>query len=257
MALISSGIDVARVFELPGGFWKDGGAVSVPRMALVRWRSCWTDKFYQVYIDGQYAGATIDTEQRQMVIRAPFSNTVVRIEIFAVEPAEECTDFSSEVDGGNGRSGRVEISFLRQQNLPTGSAAKVYFDGGSGEIDYENPINDSPIRIWPAWQDKSGLGMSRFGLGDFGYDSAAAVGFGKGSFGRGQFGSDADTIEWISRPLERGVYKFAVKVIDAAGNESAVSETGEAVVTPASRPAVNVNVFLFDKQTNELVLNVS
>jgi hypothetical protein len=256
MALISSGIDRIRVFELPGGFWKNGKAVAVPRVASVEWRSCWADKFYQVYINGQYAGVTLDTEQRQMVVQIPFCDTVVQIEIFAVEPAEGHTDFSSEVDEGGGRGGRVEISFLRGQNLPVGSAAQVYFNGGSGEIDYGNPINHSPVRIWPARQDKSGLGMSRFGLGDFGYDSAAAVGFGKGNFGRGQFGLDADTIKWVSRFLEKGVYKFAVKVADEAGNESIGDETGEVMVSPAPRPAVDVDVFSFNKQTNELVLSV-
>jgi hypothetical protein len=257
MGLISSGIDKVMVFELPGGFWKDGRGVAVPREVIVKWKSCWADKLYQVYVNGQYAGTTIDTEQRQMVVQIPFCDTVVRIGVFAIEPAEERADFSSEVEVGNGRSGRVEINILREQNLPTGSSAQVYFDGGSGEIDYGSPINDLPVRIWPARQDKNGLGMSEFGLGEFGYDSAAAIGFGKGNFGWGQFGLDADSIKWVSQPLERGTYKFAVKVVDENGNESVGSEVDEVVVIPAPRPAGEVNVFSFDKQTNELVLEAS
>ena len=99
--------------------------------------------------------------------------------------------------------------------------------------------------------------MSRFGESDFVFDSAAAVGFGKGSFGKGQFGLDADTLEWVSEPLQAGVYKFAVKITDEAGNESISSESGQITVTPAARPAEEVSIFSFDKQTNQLVLSIS
>ena len=99
--------------------------------------------------------------------------------------------------------------------------------------------------------------MSRFGFGDFGYDSSAAVGFGKGNFGNGQFGIDADVIEWISGSLQSGVYKFAIKITNTAGNESSSSQTGQITVIPAARPAERVTITSFDKQTNQLVLNVA
>jgi hypothetical protein len=213
--------------------------------------------FYQVYVNGQYAGATVDSQQRQMIVQIPTSlETPVRIEVFAVDAEEANTDFSNEIDPSVGQNGRVRISLLRSQNLPIGTTAQIYFDGGSGEIDYDNPLNDSPIRVWPARQDKAGFGMSSFGTSDFGYDSAAAVGFGKGSFGNGQFGLDADTFEWISAPMQAGVYKFALKIADEAGNESS-SETIQVTVIPAARPAEQVSISSFDKQTNQLVLSIS
>ena len=98
--------------------------------------------------------------------------------------------------------------------------------------------------------------MSRFGLSDFGWDSAAAVGFGKGCFGYGQCGLDADTITWTSPILPSGTYKFGVRVRDASGRQSTSSETGPITVTPAARPAEGLSVSSFDKQTNQLVLNV-
>ena len=258
MALISSGVEKVRVFELPGGIWADGRYVGTPRIALVRWRSAWSDKFYQIYVNGQYAGVTVDSQQRQMIVQMPTSlESPVRIEVFAVEVEQADTDFSSEIDSSIGQSDRVRISVLRSQGLPIGATAQIYFDNGTGEIDYDKALNDSPIRVWPAWQDKAGFGMSRFGASDFGYDSAAAVGFGKGSFGHGQFGLDADMFEWTSPPLCAGVYKFAVKVTDEAGNESSGSETGQVTVTPAPRPAERISISSFDKQTNQLVLKVS
>jgi hypothetical protein len=257
MVLIDSGIEDVRAFELPCGIWSSGKYTGAPRIALVKWRACRQEKFYQVYVNGQYAGATIDSQQRQMIVQIPTSlERPVRIEVFAVAAEEADTDFSGEIDTSAGQSGRVRIRVLRGQNLPLGATAQIYFDNGTGEIDYDNPLNSLPVRVWPVWQDKAGFGMSRFGASDFGYDSAAAVGFGKGSFGNGQFGLDADTFEWVSAPMQTGVYKFAVKIFDEAGNESSI-ETDPITVIPAARPAERISISSFDKQTNQLVLNVS
>lgn len=258
MALINNGIEKVRAFELPGGIWRDGGYVGSPRIALVKWRSTWGNKFYQIYVNGQFAGVTVDSQQRRMIVPIPTSlESPVRIEVFAVEAEQADTDFGNELDLSPVNNGRVRISLLRSQNLPVGATVEIYFDNGTGEIDYNAPLTASPLRIWPAWQDKAGFGMSRFGKSDFGYDSAAAVGFGKGSFGDGQFGLDADIIDWLSPPLYAGVYKFAVKITDVLGNESNVIETGQVTVIPAARPAEQVSISSFDKQTNQLVLSVS
>jgi len=257
MSLNSNGIDSVRAFGLPAGIWPDGRYVKEPRVALVKWRSTWSDKFHQVYVNGRYAGTTLDSQQRQLLVPVPTSpQSPVRIEVFAIKAEHADTDFSSELDRPPVDSGSVTITLLRSQNLPMGASAEIYFDNGTGQIDYSNPMTNTPIRIWPAWQDKAGLGMSRFSLGDFGWDSAAAVGLGKGSFGYGQFGLDADTIKWTSPPLPSGTYKFGVKVRDASGRQSTGSETGAITVTPAARPAENLSIFSFDKQTNLLVLKI-
>jgi hypothetical protein len=256
MALIKEGIEKVRAFELPGGIWGDGDSVAAPRQVLVEWNSCWGDKFYQVYVNGRYAGTTLDCDQRKMVVQTPISlESPVRIEVFATEACDASIDFSDEISQPAGQSGRVRINFLRRQDLPADSTAQIYFDNGGGEIDYDNPLTDRPIRIWPAWQDKAGFGMSRFGVGDFGYESAAAAGFGCGSFGRGLFGLDADTVEWVSPVLQAGKYKFAIKITDGRGNESN-SETGQITVAPAAKPAERLNVTSFDRQTNTLILGV-
>jgi len=258
MGLVSSGIEKVKAFELPSGIWADGMDVGTPRIALVKWRSAWNDKFYQVYVNRQFAGVTVDSWQRQMIVPIPTSlESPVRIEVFAVEAEQADVDFGDDINSSFGQSGRVRISMLRSQSLPIGAIAHIYFDNSTGEIDYDKLFNDSPIRIWPAWQDKPGFGMSKFGVSDFGYDSAAAVGLGKGSFGHGQFGLDADTFEWISPPMRAGVYKFAVKVTDRSGNESSSSETCQVMVIPAAKPAEQISISSFDKQANQLVLSVS
>ncbi len=257
MSLYSNGIDSVRAFDLPAGIWPDGQSVKESRAALVKWRSTWSDKYHQVYVNGQYAGTTLDSGQRQLIVQVPTSpESPVRIEVLAVEAEYADTDFSSELARPPVDSGRTSITLIRSQNLPMGATADIYFDNGTGQVDYDNPITENPIRIWPAWQDKAGFAMSRFGLSDFGWDSAAAVGLGKGSFGCGQFGLDADTIEWTSPPLPSGTYKFGVKVMDASGRQSTGSETGAITVTPAAKPAEGLSISSFDKQTNQLVLNI-
>ena len=256
MSLISTGIESVRAFELPAGIWADGQCIEVPRFALVKWRSAWCDKFHQVYVNGQYSGTTLDSRQRQMVVPIPtFFESPVRLEVFALGAEDAYTDFSSDyirpVD-----SGRVKITMLRSQNLPAGATAEIYFDNGTGQIDYDNPLTDSPLRIWPAFQDKAGFAMSGFGLGDFGYDSAASVGFAKGSFGLGQFGLDADTIEWTTPELKNGTYRFAVKLRNSSGRQSSSSETGPITVTPGAKPAEGLSVSSFDNQTNQLLLTI-
>jgi hypothetical protein len=257
MSLNSNGIVSVRAFDLPAGIQANGQFIKEPRVALVKWRSIWSDKFHQVYVNGRYAGTTLDRWQRQLIVPVPTSpERPIRIKAFAVDAEHADTDFSSELTKSPVDSGCVTITLLRSQNLPMGASADIYSDNGTGQIDYDKPITDTPIQIWPIWHDKAGLGMSRFGLGDFGWDSAAAIGLGKGSFGYGQFGLDADTIQWTSTPLSSGTYKFAVKIMDASGRQSTGSETGTITVTPAARPAEGLSVSSFDKQTNQLVLNI-
>ncbi|MHC4212162.1 MAG: hypothetical protein ACYSWP_02195 [Planctomycetota bacterium] len=258
MGLISSGIERARAFELAGGIWADGDSVDVPRLALVRWYSSWSDKLYQVYVNGRFAGTTVDYDQREMVVSVPTSfSTAVRIEVFAVEPEDSVRDFSADISLVNGQYGRVRIRLLRRQVSPYRGTLQIYYNGGSGAVDYNNVISESPFNIWRQWQDKGGFGLCCFGESDFGYDSSAAIGFGKGSFGRGEFGVDAEIFEWVSGLLEQGVYKFGVKVLDESGNTGSATESEEITVIPGASPAEEVNVSSFDKEINQLVLSVS
>jgi len=257
MSLISTGIDMVRAIVLAAGIRADGSSFAMRRTAMVRWRSSWKNKFHQVYVNGRFAGAAIDSEQREMIVDLPNSfSTAVRIEVFAVEPREAYTDLSSELSSMLVQNGRVKIKLLRSQNLPINSQAAIYFDSGTGQIDYSKPINKFPIWIWPCWQDKAGFGMSRFGTSDFGYDYAAALGFGKGVFGQAEFGADSDAIEWISELLPMGVYKFVVKIFDENAREIAAKDTDEITVISAAEPAESLEITSFDKQTNQLVLSV-
>ncbi len=258
MSFLREGIDCVRVFPLPDGVAADGRSAAVSRAALVTWRSSHTDRLYQVYTDGRFAGATLDGQQRSLVIQVPSSfQAAVRIEVVAVEPEQAHVDFAAQLGEPAGGNGRVKLTLLRSQALPIGATIDIYTDNGAGQIDYGEPVNAVPLAVWPCTQDKAGFGMAEFGTGDFGYDSATAVGFGKGSFGRGQFGLDADTLEWVSPALPLGRYRFGVKVTDPHGNESLASETEPVTVVPPATPAAGLDIVAFDPATNQLTLRIS
>jgi hypothetical protein len=257
MSIVCEGIDRVQAFLLPDGVAADGARASVSGTALVTWRSTLEGMLHQVYVDHRYAGTTLDLRQRHLVVHAPASFTsAVHVEVVAVEPGDAYTDFASELADGAGAA-RVNLRLLRCQTLPAGATANVYWDNGTGTIDYSLPLNAAPIAIWPAWQDKAGFGMARWGRGDFGYDAAASVGFGKGSFGNGQFGLDADVLEWTSPELPLGRYRFAVKIADPCGNESAPVETEPITVIPAATPAAGVDLGSYDASTGQLTLCIS
>ena len=256
MSFVSSGIDRVRAFALAAGVRADGEAISEPQSALVKWRSDHEDKLHQVYINGELAGVTADFERRCIIVPICSSWTsAVRIEVFAVEASESNVDFSSQVQS-KPQAGRVKLSWPRSMDLPFEGTAQVCSDGGSGEIDYDNPVGKEDIQLWPSWQDKMGFGLSWFGEGDFGYEGSVAVGFGKGLFGEGEFGFDADEISWESSELETGKHKFAVKVTDRFGQDSDAQETGEITVIRRATPAEGLEVGSYDKEEDRLVLSV-
>lgn len=258
MPIIREGIEDVRGFVLPDGIAADGRGAAFSRTALVTWRSTLKGCFFQVYVNGRFAGATFEIEQRQLVVQLPSSfESAVRLEVVGVEPAEAHIDFAAELDSARLDGTRVKLTLLRSHSLPLGAAANAYFDHGTGQIDYHMPLNPDPIPLWPCRQDKAGFGMAQFGTGDFGCESAAAIGFGKGSFGQGQFGLDADALAWISPELALGTYRFGVTVIDAEGNEGPARETGPITVVPPARPAARLDVVTFDASANQLTLSIS
>jgi hypothetical protein len=257
MPFTRTGIENVSVLVLPDGVAADGRGAAVSRTALVTWHSSRAGMRHQVYLNGRFAGATLEAGQRQLVVHSPSSfQSAVHIEVIAVEPTDVHLDFARELDRPLAGSGRVRLTILRSQALPVEATVNIYCDHGTGQIDYTTPVNSVPIPIWPCRQDKAGFGMAQFGAGDFGYDSAAAVGFGKGSFGHGQFGLDADALEWISPPLPLGRYRFGVMVADAGGNESPARETEAIAVVPAARPAAGLEIVTFNERTNQLTLRI-
>lgn len=255
MALISSGIDKVRAYDLAAGIGINGRAINEPLSVLVNWRSTHIDKLYQICINGKLSGFTEDVCERQMVI--PFCSSwesAVCIEVFAIEPIEAINDYSNELDYKDGN--RVRLSWVRRSTLPLDSVVDIFGNGGDGEIDYQVPVK-SGLPCWDIWHDKWGFGFSCFGAGGFGYDGAGAVGFGRGYFGGGEFGFEAEEVEWISSELKAGEYRFGIKIRDCKGNtEDVAVEAGPITVLPAAKGTVGLDITSYDAGSNLLVLSV-
>jgi hypothetical protein len=228
----SEGISKVRAFALSAG------------AAVVKWHSTSSDMLHQVYVNGRFAGATVEPMQRQLIVAIPLSvKTAVQIEVFAVEPEYSDIDYSA----GQSQSGRAKIEFPRTDNLPTGGNVDYYLE--------ENKLSNRSIRIQPEFADKGGFGLSSFAMSDFGYDGSAAMGLGKGNFGVGWFGFDCDMLCWQSGQLEAGRYKFDIKITDKLGNETDEQiETEEMAVIPPATPAKKLIIKSFDKQSGKLIL---
>ncbi len=120
---------------------------------------------------------------------------------------------------------RVRILIVREMGAAYRGRVRIFSNGGTGDIDYTQPLDTEPMNLWNAWQDKSGWGMSDFGRSDFGFDSASTPGFGRGRFGFGEHGYDAFAFDWISRELTAGTYKFGIEITNSHGQTSRIETT--------------------------------
>ena len=256
MYLTSDGIDRVRANVIGGGITGDGNNIGESLNVIVSWRDVHFDTLYQVYINGLLCGFTDDVKQRRMSLgyRSGWQS-VIRIEVFAVEPQYATFDFSDELEPYDG-GGRVKLSFARRISLPYSGSFYVYGNEGASQIDYDMPLSER-VPLWGACHDKAGFGLCRFGESDFGWDGSAAVGFGRGAFGKGEFGFDADVVEWTSGELPAGVYSFAVKIADSMGNlGTGASFVSDVVVIPAARAGEVLEVDSFDSDENLLLLKI-
>lgn len=246
MGLIESGIDRVSTVRLAAGVGNDGRSVDEPLSLLVRWRSFNDGKLHQVYVNGVFAGLTSDEEQRSLVVPVVSSWVgCLWVEVFAVDVSEGHVDFGGEL-GNGGQLGRIEIGWDRGMGLPFAGCAVVYSDGLA--------VSEE-IGLWNVWQDKNGFGVALFGVGDFGYEGCAAVGFGIGVFG-GEFGFGCDEVVWLSDEMESDEYGFSVKVKDSLGNEDSGVESGDVVVVRQAGGVKDLKIESFDKATGELVIGV-
>jgi hypothetical protein len=166
--------------------------------------------WFQVYVNRQLAWSG-----QRLWAWIPIPAGVVRIDIGAVGPGEQDTDFSSCLPSAPTR--RVQITW--QSGAYTGSDLAGFnlygSDAPGGAVDYSTVLAD--ITAYPA--------------------GIATDGFGLGGFGSGGFGQSAGNYAWTSGPLTAGTWTLAVVPYDAAGNEGAAQTTTVTVAGPPLEPA--------------------
>ncbi|MCD4830722.1 MAG: hypothetical protein K8R02_02810 [Anaerohalosphaeraceae bacterium] len=221
---------------------------------MVSWQSTYAGKRHQVYVNGKFVGVTEEASQRQLLVNVPFSEqSASTIEVFAIEAG----DAEQSLKPAAEKQARAELIFTKEQFLPVGAKTDFFYDNQSGNVDYQNRLNENDIRIWQGSQEKGGFGLSKFGESDFGRDSSAAAGFGKALFGEGGFGFEGLTVRWQSKQLSAGRYKFGIKLRDEFGNESTQTvETQSLTIIPPVMPGEKLEVAQFDKDSGQIIFAI-
>lgn len=186
---------------------------------FVAWTSTEADgTVFQVYYNRELVWS--GTERKT---RVPYDGTArCRIDVGFVGSAEGHTDYSASLPSGTGTGDRVTLTWLGGTYLdPTGNddvqGFRVYMSTvAGGAVSYASPVAD--IAAYGSTEPLDGYGL--------------------GGYGEGGYGRSASNYSWTSNPLGPGVWNFAIKSYDSAGNEGTASTTSKTVAAPPRPPAV-------------------
>jgi hypothetical protein len=202
--------DQSTITEVFPPVW-DGGALQV------QWKSTAPlGTVFQVYVSRKLAW---HGTSRWVALTMPTS--LVQIDIGAVGPGEEATDFSTKLPPSP--SNRAQLSWLGGSYLdPTGNDDVAGFliygeKMPGGGIDYTQTL--TRIVAYPG--------------------GILTDGYGLGGFGQGGFGRAASQYQWTSEALGSGVWSFAVVSFDASGNQGTGSISSVAITAPPRPPSAN------------------
>jgi hypothetical protein len=189
-------------------------AVSPPQLrgnqVYVSWSSSSpAGTWFQVYVNQRFAWCG-----QRCWAWIPIPAGPVRIDIGAVGPGEQDTDFSASLPSSPAR--RVQIAWQAGLSGTDQAGFRIYgADEPGGPVDTSTILAD--ITAYPSGIDTGGFGV--------------------GGFGSGGFGQVAGQYSWTSAPLASGTWTFAVVPYDAAGNEGAPQTTTVTVAAPPREPA--------------------
>lgn len=191
-------------------------SVARPSWRAGQWYLRWTSSapagtWFQVYVARRLAWYGQSTS---CTIAAP--SGPARVNVGTVADGEQRTDFSASLPVAPDDRARLEWLGGRYEGADL-AAYRIYGEHAPGAgIDYTKPLAE--VAAFP---------------GGF-FDD----GWGKGGWGQGGWGFAAGTYSWTSGKLASGVWSFAVKPVDAAGNEGPGVVGSVAIVVPPLPPAL-------------------
>ena len=239
MSYRTDGITRVRIRPLAVAVAAGGGAAVSVGAVEAAWESTQADGWHQVYVNGRLAGVTGKSEDRQLVVSAPVGRrgpaTMLLVEVVAVDAVDRWTDFGVSLSGFAGVGAAVRLTWQAGEYLdPNLDSFDVFADGRTGTVDYETPLNDSPIAARPGGQSPWGYGCGGYGVGGYGQSAAQ--------------------YEWTTDSLEPGAWRLAVVAVDTAGNRLATAADVAVVVSPLPRPAGGFRLSHYDLATRAVTL---
>ena len=154
---------------------------------------------------------------------------------------------------------RITIEFYVPPGHQLGDYCVLYGDGGSGSINYAAPLSSEKHPLFP---DGAGyFGWGRLSWGHFAWSRGKSLGvrgWGVMSWGRFPWGHGA--VKIIARHIVTtcGIYKYAFKCFDAAGNPNAgTPEEISVEVHLAPAAPAGLKKVSYDKDTDILTLEAA
>lgn len=153
----------------------------------------------------------------------------------------------------------ITVSYLVVDKFEPGDYVMLFGNGGFGDINWENPVSEEKLDLFPNGAGTYGFGHAPFGHFPFGHAYVTGVpGFGHLPFGHFPFGHGAATIFTQVTVTECGQYKFAFACYDKLGNmhEGTPEEiTANIHLTPD--PPTGLKKKSYDKATGILTLTAA
>lgn len=179
----------------------------LPGLAHLSWRAGeGRGMALQVYVDGLLYDAAADIAVGQMWLHLDDRRTV-RLELLAVDPAQQWTDYSDRLAGWDPPFAiRAAVALVRDEALPIDSRVVIGVDG-------QDRLRTA---LWGAMDPRGGFG-GLFGIGRFGDERATSPGFGLAELGAGPFGSDADGWRWRCDDLPAGPHTLTARIETPSG----------------------------------------
>ncbi len=150
-----------------------------------------------------------------------------------------------------------------EHTVPAGtelrSTARLHGNGGSGDIDWVNPVSNEIFDLFPDGAGIYGYGHAPYGHHRFGHShSMRTPGYGHVPYGHHPYGHGAVVISADVEVDECGAYKFGFACYDEARNPHAGTPDEETVhihIAPAAPDGLKLNAY--NKTTDVLTLDVA
>jgi len=210
------------------------------------------DKVVQCYVSGELT-AWQRPDGGIVRFALPQAGPHDLIMLLAVDPEDVRVDhWADAFEAGTVHGNRFHVRFRRDplDGWQPGDRWRVR-RGDAGDLSPTILVHEA--EVFPGGRGQVGWGVA-WGYGCWGYSASNAPGW--GTYWGYTWGFGIDYLDWVSPPMPRGTYPLASTVVDRNGNESAASET-TVVADTYARPASNLAVGSYTKQTDTLVLSVT
>ena len=153
----------------------------------------------------------------------------------------------------------ITVDFVVPVGYIEGDYAKLFGNSGSGEIDYETPLDRSIYELFPKGSGLFGYGHAPFGHFRYGHaHSMRTAGYGHLPYGRFPYGHGSAWLRAKVRVTECGAYKFAFSCYDACGNlHVGTPDEVTADVHIAPEAPTRLKKYSYDKDTDILILEAA